>query len=215
MLPDIVPAILSKTIQDFQADITKILNSKNLRNGWVHIDFMDNEFVPNQSIKPEDLENIDFGNLKREAHLMVKHPKEWIEKLIKLSFERIIIHFETDGDLKEYINLAKSGGAEVVIALKHETDLEELVPYAGLIDRVLLMGVVPGFQGQPFIPQVIDKTRELKAKNWPIKIEVDGAVRDTNAKQLLEAGVDCLIIGSFIIKDDPDIGLEKVHQALL
>lgn len=210
MAVDIVPAILSKTIQDFQTDISKLKNSKNLCNGWVHIDFMDNEFVPDQSINPEDLEGIDFGSLKKEAHLMVKYPKTWIEKLINLGFERIIIHFEAEGDLREYIELIKSGGAETVIALKHESDLDQLEPFADSIDRVLLMGVVPGFQGQPFIPGVIGKIKQLKLKNWPVKIEVDGAVRDTNARQLVEAGVDCLIVGSFLIKENPDLALEKL-----
>lgn len=214
MAIDIVPAILCKSLQDLQTYIAKLKNSKNLNNGWVHIDFMDNEFVPNKSINPEDLEGVNFGNLKKEAHLMVNNPKEWIEKLIKLGFERIIIHFEAEGDLREYIELIKSGGAEAVIALKHESSLDQLEPFADSINRVLLMGVAPGFQGQPFIPGVIEKVKQLKLKNWPIKIEVDGAVRDTNAKQLVDAGVDCLIVGSFLIKENPDQNMEKLLAAI-
>ena len=101
--PEIIPAILSKTKEDFQQDLRKIINSKKLSRGWVHVDFMDNQLVPNQSILPEDLEGVNFGNLKKEAHLMVKKPASWIKKLLDLGFERIIIHLEAEGDIKEYI----------------------------------------------------------------------------------------------------------------
>ncbi|MDP3733545.1 MAG: hypothetical protein Q8Q91_03290, partial [Candidatus Daviesbacteria bacterium] len=119
---EIIPAILSKTKEAFQKDLKKLTDSKKLNSGWVHVDFMDNQLVPNQSILPKDLKEVNFGNLKKEAHLMVKKPASWIKKLLDLGFERIIIHLEAQGDIIHYIKLVKDAGAEVVIALNNETD---------------------------------------------------------------------------------------------
>lgn len=210
MPTEIIPAILAKTLEDFQKDLRKITNSKNLANGWVHIDFMDNIFVPNQSLDPNLLSNMDFKDLKKEGHLMVKKPKEWIEKLLNLRFDRIIIHLEADGDIDQYIKMIKAVGVEVVVALNQETAWEKLAPFVQMIDRVLIMGVVPGFQGQSFIEAAIEKVRKIKSQNWPVKIEVDGAVKDWNAKQILGAGADCLVVGSYLVKGSPDENLEKL-----
>lgn len=206
--PEIIPAILSKNLEDFKRDLGKLKNSQKLNSGWVHIDFMDNELVPNQSILPEDLQGIDFGNLKKEAHLMVKNPASWIKKLLDLGFERIIIHLEAAGDIVEYVKLVKS--AEVVLAINPETPVEKLKDFIPLIDGVLVMGVVPGFQGQAFIPECIDKVKKIKALNWPVIIEVDGAVKDWNAKSIAEAGADILISGSYLIQGNPDENLDKL-----
>lgn len=205
----IIPAILARTIQDFQKDLSNLLNSKNLSSGWVHVDFMDNIFVPNQSIKPEDLAGVDFGNLKKEAHLMVKNPKDWIEKL--KNFSRIIIHVETATE--KDIEFIKQSGAEVGLAINPETPLEKLDPFIKNIDTILVMGVHPGFQGQSFILQTLDKIREIK-KNWDVKIEVDGAVKDTNAKEIIQAGANILISGSFLINGNPDQNLSKLIKAI-
>lgn len=211
--PEIIPAILSKNALDFNRDLDKLKNSQKLNFGWVHVDFMDNQLVPNQSILPEDLQNIDFGNFKKEAHLMVKNPKTWIIKLLDLGFERIIIHLEAEGDIEEYIKLVKDAGAEVVLAINPETPIEKLDEFVPLIDRVLVMGVHPGFQGQQFIPETIDKVKKIKSQNWGVKIEVDGAVKDWNAKSIIEAGADTLIVGSYLIQGRPDENLDKLLTA--
>lgn len=210
--PEIIPAILSKTKNDFQQDLKKLINSQKLSHGWVHVDFMDNQLVPNQSILPEDLQGVNFGNLKKEAHLMVKNPLSWIEKLLDLGFERIIIHLEAEGDITNYIKLVKDHGAEVVLALNHETSFEELEKFIPKIDRVLVMEIDPGFQGNPFIPESVDKIKKIKSQNWGVKIMVDGAVKDTNAKQIFQAGADTLISGSYLIQGNPDQNLDKLTK---
>lgn len=210
--PEIIPAILSKNIEDFNRDLDKLKNSRNLSSGWVHIDFMDNQLAPNQSILPEDLQNIDFGNLKKEAHLMVKNPARWIIKLLDLGFERIIIHLEAAGNIAEYIKLIKN--AEVVLAINPETPIERLSEFIPTIDRVLVMGVNPGFQGQLFIPETVDKVKKIKSQNWGAKIEVDGAVKDWNAKSIALSGADTLISGSYLIQGNPDENLANLRKAI-
>ncbi|HCE31154.1 TPA: hypothetical protein DEQ89_04030 [Candidatus Daviesbacteria bacterium] len=211
---EIIPAILSKNIEDFKVDLNKLLSSKTLNSGWVHVDFMDNILVPNKSINPDDLANMDFGALKKEAHLMVKQPKSWIKRCLELGFARIIIHIEADEDIAGYIELIKRGVAESVLAINPDTDIKALEPYSQIVDRVLVMGVTPGFQGQPFVPETIHKIREIKSKGWPVKISVDGAVKDTNAGEILEAGADSLILGSFLMKGDPDENLAQLLKVL-
>ncbi len=219
MPEEIIPAILSKTIEDFQNDLNKLLNSKNLKSGWVHVDFMDNEFVPNLSVTPDDLQNIDFKSLKKEAHLMVKNPLEWIKKLLKLDYKRIMIHIEiNDGNIAQYVALIKASGAKAILAINPYTPVSKLDPFAHMIDGILVMGVIPGFQGQSFIPETLEKIKEIKSKNWPVKIEVDGSVKDTNAREIIDSGADTLVLGSFLIKGDPDqnlfILLESLKRAI-
>lgn len=206
----IIPAILAKTKEDFQKDLSNLLNSKNLSSGWVHIDFMDNIFVPNKSIEPEDITDIDFGNLKKEAHLMVKEPASWIKRLIDQQFARIIIHVEIA--TKEDIELIKQQGVEVGLAINPETPIEKLDPFTDDIDTILVMGVHPGFQGQTFIPDTLDRIRQLALQG--LALEVDGAVKDINAKEIVEAGADILISGSFLIQGNPDENLKKIKKSL-
>lgn len=215
IIPDkIIPAILSKNPEAFQKDLSKLLNSKNLNSGWLHVDFMDNIFVPNLSVTPEDLSGIGFGLLKKEAHLMVAEPQEWIPKLIKDGYKRIIIHVEIEGNIHDYISEIKAAGCEAVLAINPHTPISKIEPYAGEIDGILVMGVVPGFQGQEFIPETLDKIKEIRTKGWSLQISVDGAVKDWNAKNMMESGADILIVGSFLIKGDPDSNLSAIMRAL-
>lgn len=209
----IVPAILDKTPQDFKKHVAQLKYSASFKEGWVHIDFADNEFVQNQTIGIDIVSQTEI-NLNKEAHLMVAHPLQWIDKLEDAEFKRVIFHFESKDDVLECINKIKGSGMEVGIALNIDTPIEKLEPFKDKIDLALIMAVVPGFQGQPFLPEVFDKIKNLKEKNWPVKISVDGAVRDTNTKQLIEAGVDQLTIGSYLLKGDIDENLENLWETI-
>lgn len=205
---------MARTIEDFQKDLQKLLNSKKLNTGWVHVDFMDNIFVPNQSIDPDDLIDIDFKQLKKEAHLMVNEPGQWISKPLNLGFKRIIIHAEIPGDIARYLRKIKQGGSQAGLAINPATSIEKLTSFVSLVDIILVMGVVPGFQGQSFIPEILDKIREIKKQGWDVNIEVDGAVKDTNARQIIESGADILISGSYLINGDPDQNLARLLDSL-
>jgi ribulose-phosphate 3-epimerase len=209
----IIPAILDKTETDFQKHIEQLANSTGFREGWVHIDFADNKFVPNQTIDVDAVSRFPT-QLKKEAHLMVARPLEWIGGLKEAGFDRVIFHFEAEDNIDEVIELIKDAGMEVGIAINPETSIEWLEPYKDKIDQVLVMGIVPGFQGQPFIPATIDKIKNLKSKDWPLVISVDGAVRDTNAKDLVQAGADQLVSGSFLLKGEIDENVEKIWEAI-
>lgn len=213
MMIQIIPAILDKTPEDFQDHIGQLKHSVSFQEGWVHIDFADNKFVQNETINTDTVAQTNIS-LNKEAHLMVARPLQWIDKLKEAGFKRVIFHFESEDDASECIFRIKELGMEVGIALNIDTPIEKLEPFKDKLDLVLVMAIIPGFQGQPFLPEAFNKIKSLKEKSWPIRISVDGAVRDTNAKQLVEAGVDQLTVGSFLLKGDIDENLEKLWEVL-
>lgn len=213
----IIPAVLPVSEQGYQTDIAKLSAVEALAGNWVHIDLMDNKFVPNQSISPLQISKYPVLFTK-EAHLMVQRPKIWIEGLTKAGFKRVLFHLESEG-IEECLSNAKKRGLEVGLALKHETPLEKLAPYLSKIDTALLLAVVPGFQGQPFIEGVFDKIKEtfqLRSKgNYNFKIGVDGAVKDDNIRRIVAAGADYAVVGSFLLKsDDTRENLQKLIKAI-
>lgn len=209
----IIPAILATTEEDFERDISRYKHSSSFREGWVHIDFMDNQFVQNHGIDPVLISKYPIP-FQKEAHLMVKCPKEWIDKLAEAGFERIFFHLESDADIDECIDHIKKDGAEAGLVLNNDTPLEKLGPYISKIDAVILMSVVPGFQGRSFIEDVLDKIKDFKSKGWPVKVGVDGAVKDTNIKKLVDAGADFVIVGSYLLMGDIDENLENLWEAV-
>lgn len=209
----IIPGILSNTEEDFKRDVLRYEHLNFLKDGWVHIDFMDNIFVPNKSIKPSVVSKYPVFQHK-EAHPMVLHPMEWVDPLIKAGFERIIFHIEAEDDIVECIEYIKSKHLEVGLAINYKTPIENLQPFIDKIDVILVMTIVPGFQGQPFIPEALSKVRQIKFNNWPVKVGVDGAVKDTNAKEIVESGVDFMIAGSYLLEGDIDENLEMLWEVL-
>ena len=217
----IIPAILSTSEEDYARDVSRYKQSLLLRNkqseffkeGWVHIDFMDNKFVPNKSIEPSVIDKYPT-NLHKEAHLMVSHPLEWIESLVKTGFERIIFHVESEDDINECIKSIKSKGLGVGLAINFETPIEKLTAFVHKIEVILVMTIKPGFQGQPFIPAALNKVKEIKSKNWPVSLGVDGHVRDENIKEVIKSGVDFVIAGSYLLKGDVDENLEILWEEI-
>lgn len=210
----IIPAILSTSEKDFSRDVDRFNKSNSFKEGWVHIDFMDNKFVPNLSIDPEITGKYPL-HLEKEAHAMVARPLEWIGKLADTGYKRVIFHIEAEDDTLETINSIRDKGLEVGLAINIDTPVNRIEPFADKIDVVLLMSIVPGFQGNPFKEEVFDKIREVKSKGWNIKVGVDGSVKDTNIKDIMDAGADFVIVGSFLLKGDIDENFQKLKEALL
>ena len=209
----IIPAILPTSERQYRDDIRKLAQSETLIGDWVHIDFMDNIFVHNKSIEPQITEEFPV-QFQKEAHLMVMHPKEWIDKLVIAGFKRVIFHIECQDSIVEVIDLIKDKEMEVGIAIKGDTPVSRLEDFADKIDIVLIMSVVPGFQGQPFILKTFDKIKELKARCWDIKIGVDGAIKDNNIKEIIDIGVDFVIVGSYLLNGDVDENIENLWEII-
>lgn len=212
----IIPAILSATEEDFQRDIDRYSSCESLQAGWIHIDFADNKFVPNKTVGLDTIEKFPT-ELKKEAHLMVEYPLVWVKKLNKLGFKRVIFHIEAKDDTLEVIEKIQKLGMEVGIAINPDTPIKKLAAFITKINLVLIMSIVPGFQGQPFIPESLDKIRkasQLISKNSSLAIGVDGHVTDENAKSIVAAGATQLTVGSFLLKGDIDENLEKIWEKI-
>ncbi len=210
---EILPAILDKTPEEYKAHVEQLHKSHSFQEGWVHIDFADDIYVPNKTIDTIPVKDYPL-NLKKEAHMMVEYPIEWLVALKEAGFDRVIFHFGSKNNPEEVIDEAKKLGMEVGIALNPDVPVTVIELYKDKIDMVLIMGVVPGFQGQPFVPETFQKIKDLKSRDWAPKISVDGAVSDLNARELIDAGVDQLVVGSFLIKGDIDSNLEKLWEAV-
>ena len=184
--------------EDLKNNIEKLDNS-NI--DYLHLDIMDNVFVPNKTWKFNDITDLlENTTSKKDVHLMVKDVKKYIDDYSKLNPEFITFHLEATDSVLGTINYIKSKNIKVGISIKPNTKVEELLKYLPLIDLVLVMSVEPGFGGQKFIENSINKVNELyeirEKNNYNYFIEIDGGINDTNIKYLDKC--DIVVVGSFI-----------------
>jgi len=209
----IIPTTFSTTEEGYRNRLLKLTSSTLFKDGWVQLDFMDNKFVPNLSIGLDVIKKYP-PPFKMEAQLMVVDPRGWIDGLVELKVERIIFPIEIDKDIAELINLIKDNNIEVGLSLNPDTDVKNLDSYLKLLDAVLLMAVNPGLEQQKFDKRTYQKIKLIKQKLLKVKVGVDGGVSDANIRDLVDAGVDYLAIGSFLFKGDFDENLKKLWEAL-
>ena len=169
----------------------------------VHVDIMDGKFTDNKFVEIDCLKQTILSK-PLDVHLMTYNITSWIEKFDYLNVSNITFQYEANEDIKQIIKIIKSKKINAGIALNPETDISVLMPYINDIDIILLLGVKPGKGGQEFIESTLDKIKQLKKikkeNHCNFKIEVDGGVNDTNAKDIKKAGCDILVSGSFICK---------------
>lgn len=189
---------ISTSILSSSNKIESIHKLNNTNNDYLHIDTMDGIFVPNKQMPIEDiLEYERISKVPLDIHLMVENPIEYIEKLNNKNIEYITIHYEISKNIENLINTIKSLGYKVGLSIKPKTDTKEIYKYLDKIDMVLIMSVEPGFGGQKFIPESINKAKDIKEKNNNIIIEMDGGIKDENINLLTEY-VDIAVVGSYI-----------------
>ena len=213
----ISPSILSADFSQLGSEI------KKLEEGGadlIHVDVMDGHFVPNLTIGPPVIRNLrKFTKLPFDVHLMISPVHEYIENYADAGADIITIHPEATKNLKESINLIRKFGKKVGVSLNPKTEIKTLIHELDNIDLVLVMSVNPGFGGQKFMPEVLNKIKELKKikdKNqYHFDIEVDGGINFSNSKIVLEAGADILVSGTTIFKEnngDIKTNIEKLKS---
>ncbi len=200
----ISPSILSADFSQLGSEI------KKLEEGGadlIHVDVMDGHFVPNLTIGPPVIKNLrKYTKLPFDVHLMISPVHDFIENYANAGADIITIHPEATENLKESISLIKKFGKKVGVSLNPKTEIKTLIDEIDNIDLVLVMSVNPGFGGQKFMPEVLDKIKELKRikdKNqYHFDIEVDGGINFSNSKIVLEAGADILVSGTTVFKEN-------------
>ena len=211
----ISPSILSA---DFSKLGNEIYDLEKAGADFIHIDVMDGHFVPNITIGPDLIYKLrKYTSLPFDVHLMISPVHKFIKSFADAGADIITIHPEATENIIKSIEKIKSYGKKVGISLNPETSIDKVLPVLNLIDIILIMSVNPGFGGQKFIESTLEKVKllreEIDTKKFTVQIEIDGGINFENSKMAKDAGVDILVSGTTIFKENEG-NLKKNIQLL-
>jgi ribulose-phosphate 3-epimerase len=214
----IAPSLLSADFSNIEKDIKMV---EEAGAHVLHIDVMDGHFVPNITFGPFIVSAINkVATIPLDVHLMIENPGDYIEAFIEAGADYLTVHAEATPHLHRVLQQIKSKGVKAGVSLNPHTPINLIENVLNDIDLVLIMSVNPGFGGQSFIPNTINKLQELQAmlvKNnaTHIEVEVDGGIKLENIKEVAEAGCDIFVSGSGIFKaDNPAKMITKMIEVL-
>lgn len=212
----IAPSILSADFAKLGAEIQEV---EAAGADWIHVDVMDGHFVPNITIGPLVVEAIrPVTKLPLDVHLMIENAEQYVETFAKAGADYITVHVEASPHLHRTIQMIRNAGAKPGVVLNPHTPIEAILPILSEVDLVLFMTVNPGFGGQAFIPEVLDKVSALRAiideKGYDIDIEIDGGINEETIQDAVRAGANVFVAGSAIFnKEDRAKALQGIRAA--
>lgn len=200
---ELSPSLLSADFTNLKSEM-EVLDKNGVK--YLHLDVMDGMFVPNISFGPMIIKQLrPLTNMIFDVHLMIEDPDRYVQNFKDAGADILTVHYEACKHLHRTVSYIKSLGMKVGVSLNPATNIDVLDYVLEDLDLVLIMSVNPGFGGQSFIPSAIDKIKNLKAKirerNLNVIVEVDGGVKTTNVKDVIEAGADLIVSGSDVFAD--------------
>ena len=212
----LAPSILAADFKNLGQEM-----KKTEENGarYLHFDVMDGMFVPSISFGMPVLASIKDGTSQTmDVHLMVQEPIRYVEAFQKAGADILTVHLEACEDVKATIDKIRECGMKVGLSICPETEAEALKPYLKEVDMILVMSVHPGFGGQKFIPESLEKIRKVREmieeQGLSVDVEVDGGIYLTNVRESLEAGVNVVVAGSAVFKGEPEQNTKEFMEIL-